>query len=170
MIADNQANNLGSGLYIASSAPRLLHTTIARNRGGDGSGVYIDFGASPIMTNTILVSQTVGITVTEGCTATLMGTLWGSGAWANGADWGGAGTIVTGTVNIVGDPGFVDPDAGDYHIGPDSAAIDAGVNAGVMMDIDNQPRPYQAPDLGADEYWPPGTLKYVYLPLVLKNH
>jgi hypothetical protein len=170
VIADNQANNLGSGLYIASSAPRLLHTTIARNRGGDGSGVYIDFGASPIMTNTILVSQTVGITVTEGCTATLMGTLWGSGAWANGADWGGAGTIVTGTINVFGDPGFVDPDAGDYHIGSDSAAIDAGVNAGVMMDIDNQPRPYQAPDLGADEYWPPGTLKYIYLPLVLENH
>jgi len=169
VVADNQANGLGSGLYIRGSAPRLLHTTIARNRGGDGSGVYIDFGATPVMTNTILVSQTVGLTVTEGGTATLMGTLWGSGAWANGINWGGAGAINTGTFNIVGDPGFVDPDAGDYHLGPNSAALDVGVNAGVMTDIDNQPRPYQAPDLGADEYWPPGALKYVYLPFVART-
>jgi hypothetical protein len=170
LVADNQANSLGSGLYIASSSPRLLHTTIARNRGGDGSGIYLDSGATLVMTNTILVSQTVGLTVTENATATLAGTLWGSGGWANGVDWGGAGVIVTGTVNVSGDPDFADPDTGDYHIGPNSAAIDAGVNAGVMMDIDSQPRPYQAPDLGADEYWPPGALKYIYLPLVLQNH
>jgi hypothetical protein len=170
LVADNQANSLGSGLYIASSSPRLLHTTIARNTGGDGSGVYIDLGVTVVMTNTILVSQTVGITVAANSTATLIGTLWGSGAWANGTNWSGDGVIVTGTVNVFGDPGLVDPDAGDYHIGSGSAAIDAGVNAGVRMDIDNQPRPYQAPDLGADEYWPPGVLKYFYLPIVLKNH
>ncbi len=168
VVADNRANGLGSGLYIGSSAPRLLHTTIARNKGGDGSGVYIDFGATPVMTNTILVSQTVGLTVTEGCTATLIGTLWGGGDWANGTNWSGAGTINTGTVNIVGGPSFVDPDAGDYHIGSDSAALDVGVNAGVMLDMDNQPRPDQTPDLGADEYWPPGALKFVYLPLVAR--
>jgi hypothetical protein len=110
------------------------------------------------LTNTILVSQTVGITVTANSTATLIGTLWGSGAWANGTNWSGAGVIVTGTVNVFGDPDFVDPAAGDYHLGPGSAALDAGLNAGVMMDIDNQPRPYHAPDLGADEYWLPGVL------------
>jgi hypothetical protein len=97
-----------------------------------------------------------------------VGTLWGSGAWANVANSGGAGVIITGTVNVFGNPGFVNPAAENYHIGPGSAAIDAGVNAGVLTDIDNQPRPYLAPDLGADEYWPPGVLKYVYLPLVAK--
>jgi len=170
LVADNQANGLGSGLSVGGSAPRLLHTTIARNRGGDGSGIYLYSVTPLVMTNTILVSQTVGITVAANSTATLVGTLWGSGAWANGTNWSGDGVIVTGTVNVFGDPGFVDPDAGDYHIGSGSAAIDAGVNAGVRMDIDNQPRPYQAPDLGADEYWPPGVLKYFYLPIVLKNH
>jgi hypothetical protein len=170
LVADNQANSVGSGLHIAGNPPRLLHTTIARNRGGDGSGVYLSSDTPLVMTNTILVSQTVGVTVTANSTATLVGTLWGSGAWANEADWGGAGAIITGTVNVFGDPGFVDPAAGDYHIGPGSAAIDAGLNAGVLMDIDNQPRPYHAPDLGADEYWPPGALKYVYLPLVWQSH
>jgi hypothetical protein len=97
-----------------------------------------------------------------------MGILWGSSTWANGVNWSGAGAIDTGTINIIGDPSFIDPDAGDYHLGSDSAALDGGVNAGVMTDIDNQPRPYQAPDLGADEYWPPGALKYVYLPVVAR--
>jgi hypothetical protein len=118
------------------------------------------------MTNTIIVSHTVGIYVEPGSTATLESTLWGSGAWANGTDWAGTGTIST-TSDLWGNPDFVDPNAGDYHIGPASAAIDQGVNAGVTNDIDFHPRPYQTPDIGADEYWPPGALKFIYLPITL---
>jgi hypothetical protein len=77
-----------------------------------------------------------------------------------------------GTINHVNDytghPAFVDPDAGDYHIGPGSEALNKGVDAGVMRDIDNEPR-FGIPDLGADEYWAPGALKRIYLPLVLRN-
>ena len=156
VVADNQASTAGSGLYIERSSPHLLHTTIAHNTGGDGSGVYVtNYGSTystVALNDTILVSHTVGITVTAGNTAMLEGTLWGSGAWANGADWGGAGTIVTGTVNVWGKPGFVDPDSGDYHITAASAAVDAGVDAGVTTDVDGHHRPYgSAPDLGADE-------------------
>jgi hypothetical protein len=50
------------------------------------------------VTNTILASQTLGITVTVGNSVTLEATLWGSDAWANDADWGGAGTVITGTL------------------------------------------------------------------------
>ena len=79
VVADNQATWLGSGIYIIRSAPRLLHTTIARNSGGDGSGIYItDNGcgeySTVAMTNTILFSHTVGITVTAGNIATLNAT------------------------------------------------------------------------------------------------
>jgi hypothetical protein len=42
----------------------------------------------------------------------------------------------------------VGPDAGDYHIGPGSAAIDRGVNAGIITDID------------ADEYMLGGAMTY----------
>jgi uncharacterized repeat protein (TIGR01451 family) len=45
----------------------------------------------------------------------------------------------------------VDPDAGDYHIRPGSAAKDTGVNAGVTDDIDGDSRTYAYPDIGADE-------------------
>lgn len=153
---------------------RLLHNTIAHNRNQnayDGS-VGVAYGllvadSTLWMTNTILVSHTVGISVTAGSTATLDATLWGSGAWANGTDWGGDGTIATGTVNLWGDPAFVDPDGGDYHIGPASAAIDAGVNAGVTDDIDGDARPQEGGyDIGADEYF----VRIVHLPWVIKNH
>ena len=158
LIADNRAGTAGSGLYIYGSSPQVLHTTIVRNAGGDGSGVYVtNYGqyafSTVALTNIILVSHTVGITVTAGNTVTLQGTVWGSGAWANQRDWGGAGRVITGAVNIWGNPAFVDARAGDYHIGSTSAARDAGVDSGVHQDMDGQMRPMdQGYDIGADEY------------------
>jgi len=170
LIVDNHATNCcGSGLHIAGATSlRLLHNTISRNTGAGGIGLSVLGNSTVAMTNTILVSQTVGIDVQTGSTTTLEATLWGSGAWANTTDWIGDGTIITGTVNIWGDPDFVDYLAGDYHIGENSDAIDAGIDAGVTTDIDGPFRPYQLPDIGADEYWPPGVLKFIYLPLVIK--
>ncbi len=168
VVANNQAVDSGSGLYISGSgSSRLLHNTFVHNTGGDGTG--IDVGATVWLTNTIVVSHAVGISVKSGETAVLEATLWGAGEWANVTDWVGSGTIVTGTINFWDNPGFVDPTAGDYHIGPSSGALDRGLVTGVIGDIDHQPRPYQAPDLGADEYWPSGVLKHAYLPLVVKG-
>ena len=161
LVADNWSSSYGSGLYIRGSSPCLLHTTIARNIGSQGSGVYVITYTSAsetihyctvALTNTILVSQALGINVRAENTATLEATLWGDGAWANGDDYAGDGRIITGTVNVWGDPVFVNPDAGDYHIGLASAAIDKGVDAGVDNDIDGDPRPQGGGyDIGADE-------------------
>jgi hypothetical protein len=175
VIVENQAATEGCGLSVVGPSTRLLHTTIARNGGGNGSGVYVreDFFGDPgaaFLTNTILVSQTVGIHVTAGNTATLAATLWGAGAWTNEADWGGAGAVLTGTANVWGDPGFLDPDAGDYHIQPTSDAFNEALDVGVSRDLDRQPRSYGEPDLGADEYWPPGLPRSICLPIVLKEH
>jgi hypothetical protein len=121
------------------------------------------------LVNTILVSQTIGITVTAEDSASLEGTLWGSGAWSNGTDWDGNGTILTGTVNLWEEPGFVSPAEWNYHIGPGSAAIDAGVYTEVDTDVDGDPRPWPsggASDIGADE----ARWLHVYLPLVLRDN
>ena len=167
LVADNQAHRTGGGLHIEASSPRLLHTTVASN----GSGIYVTkawwgpYYSTVALTNTILVSHTVGVAVTTGNTATLEATLWGADAWANATDWGGEGAIITGTINVWGDPAFVDPDAADYHIGPGSAAIDAGVDAGVTTDMDGHPRPIGSGfDIGADEY-----VAIVYLPITLNG-
>jgi hypothetical protein len=157
IVSDNSvgAGSSGSGLYLAGFSSQLIHTTIANNTGGDGSGIHV-ISTTLSMINTILVGQTVGISLTVGTTAALESTLWGSGVWANLADWGGSGSH-TSSHDYYGDPGFVDPMHGDYHILPSSPAIDLGVQTGTVMDVDNQPRPNPStgiPDLGADEYWP----------------
>ena len=154
---------MGSGLYVWRSSPRLLHNTIARNSGGDGSGIYVTehpsygFYSTVALTNTILVSHSVGITVTAGNTATLEATLWNG----NALDWGGTGTV-NHTNDHSGAPAFA---SDGYHLTPGSAAIDQGVNVGVMTDIDGDARPIgPLPDLGADEG------KYrIYLQLVMRS-
>jgi hypothetical protein len=171
LVADNMAGSLGSGLYVEDSSADLIHTTIASNGSGDGSGVYVHKTDTPPsdvdMTNTILVGHTVGVYVTDGNQASLEATVWGSGDWANDADWGGDGTIVTGTVNIWADPAFSKLGAGRYRITESSPAKDAGLNAGVNFDIDGQARPNDAGyDIGADEYYPSF---YGFLPIASRN-
>ena len=167
IVAGNQITGTGAGICAADTRVDLLHTTLARNEGGDGSGIWLKWTSRLSSTNTILVGHTVGITAAEGTTATLEGTLWGDGAWANEADWAGEGTITTGTVNIWGDPRFVDPENGDYHIGA-GAAVGAGVEAGLTDDIDGESRPAPGgtrPDIGADEI----AQLHVFLPSLLRD-
>lgn len=172
VVADNLKLGFpcASGIGIEDSTVTLMHNTIARNRGvSPGSGIYVmepSLHASVVtLVNNILVSHTVGITVVAGNTATLEATLWGDGVWANETAWGGGGYVFTGTINVWGDPGFVNPDGGNYHVGFESAAVDRGVDVGVMTDLDGDRRPIGAqPDIGADEAW-----RRVLLPLVLRN-
>jgi len=113
-----------------------------------------------VLTNIILVSQSGGLEVTNGNTVTMDNVLW----------YRTPITILQEVSAIVkvrnqrdGDPVFA---LDGYHILTGPAAIDVGDNAGVTMDVDNQPRPHQLPDLGADEFWPPGALILVYLPVI----
>jgi hypothetical protein len=156
VIADNQATSAGSGLFFQDSAARLVHTTVARNTGGDGSGIHVHVISSNriTVTNTILVSQTVGIAAAPSI-ATLDGILW----FGNGANTGGEGLIAV-THEYTGDPAFA---ADGYHLMASSAAISRGVDASVTTDIDGEPRDLP-PDLGADEYQ---YLSPLYLPIVL---
>jgi len=164
VVADNQASWKGSGLYIRTSSSHLLHTTIARNSGGDGSGVYVtDDGwvySTVALTNTILVSHSVGISVTGGNTVTVNSVLWhGTPVTVSQA--------ATATVAVQnqhqGAPLFA---ADGYHLMEGSEAIDKGVDADVDTDIDGDSRD-STPDLGADELAGIGT--DVYLPIIMKN-
>jgi thermitase len=150
VIADNRADGAGGGLYVENSTPRLFHTTVARNAPAT-DGVCVAGSSTVALTNTILVGHTTGITVATGSLAVLEATLWGTDVWANGTDWDGAGTVLS-DGDWWGDPAFVDPATGDYHIRPVSAAADAGVDAGIVADIDGEQRPQgKGYDIGADE-------------------
>ena len=170
IVAGNEAHTAGSGLYVRRSSPNLLFNTIAHNSGGDGIGTYVatstvwPYYSTLDLVNTIFASHTVGITVTEGSTATLKATFW----HGNGTRDGGPGTVIRSN-DYDGDPSFVNPGAGDFHIRADSDARDKGVNVFVYTDIDGQLRPEGGGyDIGADEYYL--VLKFTYLPVMLRNH
>ncbi len=168
VIMDNQLTNSageGAGLRLSHSSAQLVHTTVARNAGGDGTGIRLNYSGydpkSITLTNTILVNQAVGLYASGGNTATVNGVLWND----NLADVNGTGTVtVTGA--ITGFPAFA---ADGYHLMVCSSAINTGVAAGVLTDIDGDVRPTAgAYDLGADEYTGGGTCRHVYLPSMRK--
>jgi hypothetical protein len=165
VIAENHASRLGSGLYIEDSSPRLLHNTIARNRGGEGIAIYVtadsEYSSTVALTNTILVSHSVGISVTNGNTVTVNGILWHNVPTTISLATGAIATLQN---QHTDDPAFT---ADGYHLSSASAAIDKGVDAGTTVDIDGEPRPAgMGFDLGADEFW----WRILSLPLVIRNY
>ena len=165
VIADNRAARDGSGLYSGWGSQSLLHNTFARN-GSDGpapgasgkrNGIYVHWSRMAL-TNTVMVSHTVGITCYDAAHVTLLGVLWhGTEITVGGA----CTTTVSATHQISGAPAFA---ADGYHLTAGSAAINRGVRAGVLVDVDGERRdPW--PDLGADEFQHP----LLYLPVVRRS-
>jgi hypothetical protein len=151
IVADNRGN---SQVYASVGAGvDVLHATVT-----DGSTGLLLYGNAHF-TNTIVANNSIGLNMGSG-SAVLTDTLW----YSNALDYSGS---VIHALDRSGDPGFVDPDSGNYHIGPNSAGMDQGVDAGVTWDIDGDSRPMgSAPDLGADEI----EMRSSRMPLVLKGY
>lgn len=157
-----------TAMLINNASADILHTTMVGLPGYTGIGIqvgsefmYLGHGTRITLTNSIISGQEVGINVTKWASATVAGVLW----HGNGVNVDNAGMYAE-TGAIKGDPLFA---ADGYHLLSGSAAIDKGSDAGVPDDIDQFPRPYQAPDLGADEYWPRSALKWIYAPAIRKG-
>jgi hypothetical protein len=156
VLIDNFASQAGSGMWIHQGTNRIYHATISGNTGGDGTGIYagdLTGGSTTIfLTNTILVSQTVGISLNEIGGSEVNAEVAGILVY-NLTDFSsGNGSIVV-TDIYTGTPAFT-PDG--YHLTSDSTAIDLGLETPVLEDIDGEQRPNgSANDLGADEFYPP---------------
>jgi hypothetical protein len=139
----NNHDGMGAGgMFIGASSPQMLYNTVVSNV------IYVtDLGATfstVALTNSIIVSSSIGVNVVAGNSAILNGVLWNN----NTVNYGGSGTVAV-THAITGDPAFA---ADGYHLTANSLAINQGVTAGILSDIDNEPRPITGSDLGADEY------------------
>jgi len=150
VVAANHSGAGGDGLYLwgegGIAEGHLRHNTVADN-GEHGLRVGNFILA---MSNTVLVSHTVGITTETGANVAADHTLWH--ATGSYTDTAGGGVIAT-VNDLVGDPKFAGPAGGDYHIQGDSAAVGAGAWVGVDTDVDGEARLSTSdPDIGADQY------------------
>ncbi|OIO98725.1 MAG: hypothetical protein AUK03_00865 [Anaerolineae bacterium CG2_30_64_16] len=150
------ADSRGAGIAVEVSAPQFYHTTLARNTGGDGSGMMLFFESDVRQVNAIITEHQVGITVSVDSQVRVEGVLWHENGHGN---IGGTGAHTV-TRAVVGAPAFA---ADGFHLNDSSRAIDAALSKGVTDDIDGQVRPYprypqdNVPDLGADEWYPTST-------------
>jgi hypothetical protein len=160
ILNDNQANTNGSAVAVVGedNILSMSHSTIAHNQSVNGAAVWlsdydIDSGepivnSQMIMTNTILVSHTTAVSISNGHMALLNGVLWFN---TPVTVTGGITAAIHVAHQLTGDPVFA-PDG--YHIAAGSAAIHAGVPSSVSLDIDGESRPPASPSLGVDEYAP----------------
>jgi len=155
ILARNRADT-GGGIRVWSdwhlSVITMTHNTMVDN----GTGVSVGHHVTATLVNDMFVSHTLAITSTDPVGVVLIDHAL---FWANDDDG------LRGSAPVNGAPDFVAPAKDDYHIGPGSAAIDAGVRTDVTTDIDGDPRPGGAGyDIGADEFY-----RKLCLPLVVKT-
>lgn len=172
LIVGNSAVNGGGIGYNSTGDGRIVNSLLAGNSAttGNGAGIHVSAAANVVIVFTTIASPTVSakqainvVSGTLGITDTIVtnhttGLQNAGGAvyenynlfFANATNK--TGTIGGGANDVMGDPAFVAPASGDYHIGAGSAAIDAGVDVGVLTDFDGDVRPQGGGfDIGYDE-------------------
>ncbi|MBN1670962.1 MAG: PKD domain-containing protein [Kiritimatiellae bacterium] len=144
LIAGNSSGNDGGGVYNHDGGS-IESCTIARNTcADDGGGVW--WGGEGLIQNTIICSNAAGGTGTE---------FYNSRSGMSYVHCCST-TNVTGTANIVSDPGFRDAAAGDFRLLADSVCVDSGTNDAWMAGAEdlagNTRIVNQSVDIGAYEY------------------
>jgi predicted outer membrane repeat protein len=158
LLAQNTAGVDGTALALhATGNLEVLNTTIADMSPNSKSAISA-ISNTLYLTNIVIASHTLAISNTGGTVYEDYNLFFDTITNTVGVTNGGH--------SLIGDPKFVDPLNGDYHLQFGSAAIDHGIDAGVYTDLDGKPRPVGAGfDIGAYEYQ---AIKVVYLPLIRK--
>lgn len=154
----HQETKAGIGLAVEdySKSRTLNNVKIYNNLSGDNAQAGLSFWkeSDGTISNVQIVNNTfygnaagsISFDVDDiGGTNILRNNIFGEGAVSNGD--------FTSDHNISGDPGFVDPAGGDFHLTAGSKAIDAGsATDAPSFDLKNNPRPAGAGyDIGAYE-------------------
>ena len=129
----------------------MTHNTLVAPIAG-GEGVWVDAYVTVSLTNDLLAGYTIGITNTAPASSTL--------SVDHSLFWNADDPIV-GANAVRADP-LLDA---IYHLTDGSPARDAGAAVDVTTDVDGDPRPVGAHDIGADEY----ALRR-FLPLLVKDY
>ncbi|MCI0577232.1 MAG: hypothetical protein L0331_13655 [Chloroflexi bacterium] len=156
-------NNGNSALYFNTpGVVRIIHTTIADNTVNPGTAIFVATGTTAI-TNTLITHHAIGIYNSVGTVNEDYNLFFSNSTHLSGTVASGGNSLFD------ADPDFVNPAAGDYHLGPLSAALDNALDLGIPNDLDGAPRPQGVgPDRGAYEATPANLAGLIYLPLIVK--
>lgn len=138
----------------------IQHVTIASPELVDSSAIYVLTGTVGI-TNTLIANYAVGIEAAGG-------TVHQDYSLFAGNTTDIIGVVSGGEHNPNGPANFVSPSQGNYRPGEGSAAINTGLNTGVLFDIEGNPRPLGlGVEIGAYEVVSP--YFELYLPFLSKR-
>jgi len=159
-VGNTATSTIGSQILfdMPLARARVLHNTLIGAAANPGIAISIR-QSNVSITNTIIVSHTIGISRT-GATGSAREAF--NLFSANTANLNGS--IVSGGGSITATPGFVNASARNYRIGPASPARDAGTLTTVLFDFEGDPR--VQPDIGYDEYVVPPYS--IFVPMALR--
>ncbi len=141
-----------ANLYITGYSDRVAHANLYQNTlDGAPYGIYAYQYTYMLLANNILSHH-----LTEGAHKEATGnTIYATYTLFHGNALDGS--FNSDANRITGDPFFVDPAAGDYHIQAASAARDQAPSSGYTYDFEGDLRPMGSGgtpyDVGADEFW-----------------
>ncbi|HVG92415.1 MAG TPA: choice-of-anchor D domain-containing protein, partial [Alphaproteobacteria bacterium] len=168
-------HNTGGGLTLAfggGTGMTLINNTFADNDAqisfvaqfNAGSAISGNFGSDTIIQNNLLIAKTGQLAVF--CTFALPAAFTNNNVFSDG---GGAFNTTCGTPtgsngNVSSDPLFVDPAVDDFHLQPQSPAVDTGTNgppAAPATDLAGDPRIVNTTiDMGVFEFQGSTTATY----------
>ncbi len=154
----------GGGIYVRGIDATISHTTIAQNQIGSfmqGEAMVLLVSASSpsiinlqhsIIAQHTTISNAYALHIQPGNTLNLHQGLFDN----NNNNTNNEGTITGLATMIEGNSRFISPGTPhfDYHISPDSDAVNMATDSSITDDIDTDSRD-GSPDIGADEYHPP---------------
>jgi predicted outer membrane repeat protein len=158
LFAGNHADTGSSVMELSGSATSSLEqVTIASYGARDANEAIHLTNGTLLITNTIITNYLYGVKMNSG-TLNVDYDLYFNNQ-SNVISYGGV--FISGLHCLEGDPLFVNPAIGDYHLQVGSPAVNHGKNLGVLTDLDGTPRDAK-PDIGAYEFqW-----YRIYLPAV----
>jgi uncharacterized repeat protein (TIGR01451 family) len=159
LIANQGAGGKNASVYVNSSSVDMWQITFAQNETGQALATVGSGTAT--LTNSIVAGFAEGVHAANDS----------QGVLVDHVLWFNTPLQVSGPVKVgseySGDPLFIDPAVGDYHLGAGSPALNRGIKIGPATDLDHFPRDVW-PDLGAYEsrLW---KAKVHFLPVVLSS-
>lgn len=127
---------LGGGVFVGDrSSVEIINNTFVSNSGNLGGAIYLGGGNYHNIVNNIMADNTSNLhggAVFANALQSMIETTYinYNDLWNNTY-----GQIGGGAEDIVAEPMFVDPAAGDYHLQADSPCIDSGDNSAVPLGV-----------------------------------